>query len=79
MHRYYFHISTTAVWYAMIADCNKQFVKNWRTKKKMLKAIGQYEHIQTSDAPPVTWFEVPSETFATFVMLKYDLTPVEKR
>lgn len=82
MHRFSFYIGSRAIWYALIADCNKQFGKDWRTKKKMLKAIGTFEvtYRHAFDNPPVAWFEVPSETFGTYVMLKYNLHPVpEKR
>jgi hypothetical protein len=81
MHRFYFYIGSKHTWYEIIADCNKQFGKDWRTKKKMLKAISTFEvtYRHNADRPPIAWFEVPSEAFGTFVMLKYNLLPASEK
>ena len=60
------------VWYKIIREANKLYGKNWRGQQGVKRRL-------TSSAvrvPHVIWFKVPDEKFATWIALKYAVTPV---
>ena len=71
MHRIWFRLHTTKEWYAVMNEARVMFGKNWRTQSRVKRRL---EHITLwgiSLQPVPVWFEVPDQTFATWVAVKH--------
>lgn len=72
MHRVYMEIDDVRIWYKIIREANKLYGKNWRGQTGVKRRLtGSPEYF-----PHVIWFEVPDEKFATWIAVKYAVTPV---
>ena len=72
MHRSWFQLYTTKEWYAVMNEARVMFGKNWRTQSRVKRRL---EHnnlwgLNPAQTVPV-WFEVPDQTFATWVAVKH--------
>lgn len=74
MHRIWFDIRTSAVWYAVMRDARKLYGTNWRTEKRVKRRLDQHWHGRRYH--PV-WFEVPDPSFATWVAVKHAVIVAE--
>lgn len=65
-YRFVVFIRNTTQWYSLMQECRTWFGKDWKTQPKVRKKLNRltgYEHV------PV-WFEVPDETWASWVSTK---------
>ena len=72
MHRIWFQLYTTKEWYAVMKEARTMFGSNWRTQSRVKRRL---EHnnlwgLNAAQTVPV-WFEVPDQTFATWVAVKH--------
>jgi len=72
MHRIWFQLHTVKEWYAVMNEARVMFGKNWRTQSRVKRRL---EHnnlwgLNPAQTVPV-WFEVPDQTFATWVAVKH--------
>jgi len=80
MHRIWMEISSTKVWYKIIAEANREFgIRGWRSQsgvKRRLDRLGQWPSSWPPSAKIVerVWFDVPDEKFATWIAIKYAVT-----
>jgi hypothetical protein len=80
LHRFWFKIYTAKQWYAVINECRDLYGKNWRTKRNVFKrfkrtktlshALRHWMYVNISHD---IWFEVPDQTFATWVSVKHSI------
>ena len=71
MHRIWFRLHTVKEWYAIMKEARAMFGTNWRTQSRVKRRL---EHISLwgiSLQPVPVWFEVPDQTFATWVAVKH--------
>ena len=72
MHRIWFRLHTVKEWYAVMKEARVMFGTNWRTQSRVKRRL---EHnnlwgLNVTQTVPV-WFEVPDQTFATWVAVKH--------
>jgi len=72
MHRVYMELDDFRVWYKIIREANKLYGKNWRGQQGVKRRLTS----SPVRGPQMIWFEVPDEKFATWIALKYAVTPV---
>ena len=71
MHRIWFQLHSVKEWYAVMKEARAMFGTNWRTQSRVKRRL---EHISLwgiSLQPVPVWFEVPDQTFATWVAVKH--------
>jgi hypothetical protein len=73
MHRIWFEISTSKVWYAIMADCRAAYGTNWKTKSKVKSKLDSRWH-----KPQPVWFDVPDPTFATWIAVKHAVIVIKE-
>jgi len=72
MYRIYVEIDDVRVWYKIIREAVALYGKNWRGQQGVKRRLLSYP----VRSPQVIWFEVPDEKFATWIAVKYAVTPV---
>ena len=80
LHRFWFKIHTAEQWYAVINECRDLYGRNWRTKRNVLKRFKRtkslsqaLKHWMYVNMSHDIWFEVPDQTFATWVSVKHSI------
>ena len=80
LHRFWFKIHTAEQWYAVINECRDLYGRNWRTKRNVLKRFKRVktlshalQHWMYVNMSHDIWFEVPDQTFATWVSVKHSI------
>jgi len=71
MHRIWFRLHTVKEWYAIMKEARVMFGKNWRTQSRVKRRLELTSMFGVSLQPVPVWFEVPDETFATWVAVKH--------
>ncbi len=71
MHRIWFRLHTTKEWYAVMKEARVMFGKNWRTQSRVKRRLEHTSLWGISLQPVPVWFEVPDQTFATWVAVKH--------
>jgi len=71
MHRIWFRLHTVAEWYAIMKEARVMFGKNWRTQSRVKRRLEHTALWGVSLQPVPVWFEVPDQTFATWVAVKH--------
>jgi len=71
MHRIWFRLHTVKEWYAVMKEARAMFGKNWRTQSRVKRRLEQTALWGVSLQPVLIWFEVPDQTFATWVAVKH--------
>ena len=71
MHRIWFRLHTVAEWYAVMKEARVMFGKNWRTQSRVKRRLEHTSLWGISLQPVPVWFEVPDQTFATWVAVKH--------
>jgi hypothetical protein len=71
MHRIWFRLHTVKEWYAIMKEARAMFGKNWRTQSRVKRRLEHTTLWGISLQPVPVWFEVPDETFATWVAVKH--------
>ena len=71
MHRIWFRLHTTKEWYAVMKEARTMFGTNWRTQSRVKRRLEHYTLWGVSLQPVPVWFEVPDQTFATWVAVKH--------
>jgi len=71
MHRIWFRLHTVAEWYAIMKEARVMFGKNWRTQSRVKRRLEHTTLWGISLQPVPVWFEVPDQTFATWVAVKH--------
>jgi len=82
MHRIWFRLHSVKEWYAIMNEARAMFGKNWRTQSRVKRRLESNNlwGLNPKETVPV-WFEVPDETFATWVAVKHaviSMTPPGK-
>ena len=72
MHRIWFRLHTVKEWYAIMNEARVMFGKNWRTQSRVKRRLENNNiwGLNVTQTVPV-WFEVPDQTFATWVAVKH--------
>lgn len=73
MHRIWFQLHSTNEWYAVMKEARAVFGKNWRTQSRVKRKLETSTMWGLVNPVPV-WFEVPDQTFATWVAVKHAVT-----
>jgi len=71
MHRIWFRLHTTKEWYAVMNEARAMFGTNWRTQSRVKRRLEHTTLWGISLQPVPVWFEVPDQTFATWVAVKH--------
>jgi hypothetical protein len=72
MHRIWFQLHSTKEWYAVMNEARAMFGKNWRTQSRVKRRLEHNNLWGLNAAQTVSvWFEVPDQTFATWVAVKH--------
>ena len=72
MHRIWFQLYTVKEWYAIMKEARAMFGTNWRTQSRVKRRLENKLLWSFSLPEPVpVWFEVPDQTFATWVAVKH--------
>ena len=72
MHRIWFRLHTVEEWYAVMNEARVMFGKNWRTQSRVKRRLEHNNLWGLNAAQTVSvWFEVPDQTFATWVAVKH--------
>ena len=71
MHRIWFQLHTVKEWYAIMKEARAMFGTNWRTQSRVKRRLEHTALWGISLQPVPVWFEVPDETFATWVAVKH--------
>ena len=67
MQRFYFTLSRTDQWYAIMRECRAWFGKDWRCQPKVRRKLSTGAF---GRRPCQVWFDVPDERFASWVAVK---------
>jgi len=73
LHRFWFDISTTDQWYAIMRECRVWFGANWRSMSKVKRKLSHLRTYGSRSRTVPVWFEVPDPRFATWVSVKMSL------
>lgn len=74
LHRFWFSISTTEQWYAIMRECRSWFGKDWHCMSKVRKKLNPRYQSHTGRIQNVlVWFEVPDPRFATWISVKLSI------
>ena len=76
MHRIWFRLHTVKEWYAIMKEARAMFGTNWRTQSRVKRRLEQTALWEISLQPVPVWFEVPDQTFATWVAVKHAVISV---
>ena len=71
MHRIWFRLHTTKEWYAVMKEARAMFGSNWRTQNRVKRRLENKAIWSTKQDPVPVWFEVPDQSFATWVAVKH--------
>jgi hypothetical protein len=72
MHRIWFQLHTVKEWYAVMKEARAMFGKNWRTQSRVKRRLEHNNLWGLNVTQTVSvWFEVPDQTFATWVAVKH--------
>ncbi len=71
MHRIWFRLHSVEEWYAVMKEARAMFGKNWRTQSRVKRRLEHTSLWGVSLQPVLIWFEVPDQTFATWVAVKH--------
>lgn len=69
MTRFYFAISHTQQWYAIMRECRAWFGTNWRSQPKAKRKLVDFGSRQFAPTQRI-WFEVPDERFGPWISIK---------
>ena len=71
MHRIWFDISSTDVWYSIQREAKKLYGHNWKSQSRVRRKL---ENIWGNPVSYPVWFDVPDESFASWISVKYAVT-----
>ena len=71
MHRIWFDISSTDLWYSIQREAKKLYGRNWKSQSRVKRRLTNPWGNPVSH--PV-WFDVPDQSFASWISVKYAVT-----
>ena len=71
MHRIWFDISSTDVWYSIQREAKKLYGQSWKSQSRVRRKL---ENIWGNPVSYPVWFDVPDESFASWISVKYAVT-----
>jgi hypothetical protein len=71
MHRIWFRLHNVKEWYAVMKEARAMFGKNWRTQNRVKRRLEHNTMWGIAINPVPVWFDVPDQTFATWVAVKH--------
>lgn len=77
VHRIWVEISSTEVWYKIIAEANREFgIRGWKGQSGAKRRLDRCNRMWPSALKTTerVWFDVPDEKFATWIAIKYAVT-----
>ena len=71
MHRIWFDISSTDVWYSIQREAKKLYGQSWKSQSRVRRKL---ENIWGNPVSYQIWFDVPDQSFASWISVKYAVT-----
>ena len=71
MHRIWFDIASTNVWYSIQREAKKLYGKNWKSQSRVKRKL---DNIWGNQVSHPVWFDVPDQSFASWISVKYAVT-----
>ena len=71
MHRIWFDISSTDVWYSIQREAKKLYGQSWKSQSRVRRKL---ENIWGNPVSYQFWFDVPDQSFASWISVKYAVT-----
>jgi hypothetical protein len=71
MHRIWFDIDSTDVWYSIQREAKKLYGRNWKSQSRVRRKL---ENIWGHQVTHPVWFDVPDQSFASWISVKYAVT-----
>lgn len=71
MHRIWFDISSTTEWYSIQREAKKLYGTNWKSQARVKRKL---ENLWSYRASHPVWFDVPDQSFASWISVKYAVT-----
>jgi hypothetical protein len=71
MHRIWFDISSTDVWYSIQREAKKLYGQSWKSQSRVKRKL---ENIWGNPVSHSVWFDVPDQSFASWISVKYAVT-----
>jgi len=68
MHRIWFNISSTDVWYSIQREAKKLYGQNWKSQSRVKRKL---DNIWGNQVTHQVWFDVPDPGFATWISVKH--------
>ena len=71
MHRIWFDIASTDVWYSIQREAKKLYGNSWKSQARVKRKLDNIWGNQPSHS---IWFDVPDQSFASWISVKYAVT-----
>jgi len=71
MHRIWFDIASTDVWYSIQREAKKLYGTSWKSQSRVRRKL---ENIWGKPQSHSVWFDVPDQSFASWISVKYAVT-----
>jgi hypothetical protein len=71
MHRIWFDIPSTDVWYSILREAKTLYGTGWKSQSRVKRKL---DNIWTSHTFHSVWFDVPDQYFASWISVKYAVT-----
>ena len=71
MHRIWFDISSTDVWYSIQREAKKLYGASWKSQSRVKRKL---ENVWGNPQSHSVWFDVPDQSFASWISVKYAVT-----
>jgi len=71
MHRIWFDISSTTEWYSIQREAKKLYGTGWKSQARVKRKL---DNIWGNPASHSVWFDVPDQSFASWISVKYAVT-----
>ena len=71
IHRIWFDISSTDVWYSIQREAKKLYGQSWKSQSRVRRKL---ENIWGTPVSYQIWFDVPDQSFASWISVKYAVT-----
>ena len=71
MHRIWFDIASTDVWYSIQREAKKLYGNDWRSQARVKRKL---DNIWGNPSSHLIWFDVPDQSFASWISVKYAVT-----
>jgi hypothetical protein len=68
MHRIWFDISSTDVWYSIQREAKKMYGTGWKSQSRVKRKL---DNIWDGRTVYPVWFDVPDQSFASWISVKY--------